>query len=202
MAISLPGFSRSGSSAAPSEGSAAWLPPESCPGGVMDFGCLPSEPYPGTGSGPDDIFAYLRMRSPSGGRRSIDAPDPDTVHMPPGVARPPARHRPRHRRRLGGQDRRPPLHRLPMPDPRRHRRPQTRPHPGRPCCLSLSLSMTHKAVGFDPPKPTSTTSTFPHRHPAGRRPRGHPPRRRQKPPGTPASHPPNPNLTRPDCRRR
>ena len=49
----------------------------------------------------------------------------------------PARHRPRHRRRLRGQDRRPALHRLPLPDPRRDRRPQdsasSRPTTPSPC---------------------------------------------------------------------
>jgi len=44
----------------------------------------------------------------------------------------PARHRPRHRGRLSSQNRRHPLDRLPVPGPRRDRRPQTRPHPGRP----------------------------------------------------------------------
>ena len=43
----------------------------------------------------------------------------------------PARHRPGHRRRLGRQDRRHPLHRLPLPNPHRSRRPQARHHPRR-----------------------------------------------------------------------
>ena len=53
----------------------------------MALACLLSEPCSGTGSGPDDIFASVRMRSPFGGRRLIDARDPDAVHTPPGVAR-------------------------------------------------------------------------------------------------------------------
>ena len=60
----------------------------------------------------------------------------------------PARHRPRHRRRLRGQDRRHPLHRLPLPDPHRRRGPQARHHQA-DIAVALSLSLTHKAVGFD-----------------------------------------------------
>jgi hypothetical protein len=48
----------------------------------MAFACLPSEPCSGTGSGPDDNFASVRMRSPFGGLRLIDARDADAVHMP------------------------------------------------------------------------------------------------------------------------
>ena len=43
----------------------------------------------------------------------------------------PARHRPRHRGRLGRQDRGHPLHRLPLPDPHRRGGPQARHHPRR-----------------------------------------------------------------------
>jgi hypothetical protein len=53
-----------------------------------------------------------------------------------------ARHRPRHRRWLGGQDRRHPLHRLPVPDPRRRRRPQTRNHHCRYRRRTLTLTHT------------------------------------------------------------
>jgi hypothetical protein len=112
----------------------------------------------------------------------------------------PARHRPRHRGRLRSQNRRPPLHRLPLPDPRRHRRPQTRPHPGRPRRRPLAIAdpqsnrlrPPHARPRLRPSRPAA------HRHPASRRARRGPPRRRQEPPGTPAAHPPHPALTG-DC---
>ena len=64
--------------------------------------------------------------------------------------------------------------------------------------VALSLSMTHKAVGFDRPMPDADFDNPrppAHRHPANRRTRRHPPRRRRKPPSTPAAHPPHPALT-------
>ena len=64
----------------------------------------------------------------------------------------PARHRLRHRSRLRGQNRRPALHRLPVPDPRRHRRPQNRPHPSRPRRSPVAVHDA-QAVGFDRPMP-------------------------------------------------
>ncbi|MDP9452702.1 MAG: hypothetical protein M3P97_04780 [Actinomycetota bacterium] len=68
---------------------------------------------------------------------------------------------------VGSADRRHPLHRLPLPDPRRRRRPQARRHPRRP--RRRSLSITHKAIGFDRRMPDidfaaledATTGTLP-----------------------------------------
>src|SRR5262249_20650263 len=65
--------------------------------------------------------------------------------------------------------------------------------------VALSLSMTHKAVGFDRPMPDPD---FDHLHlpPPGHRPQPTgrpgppPPRRRKNPPSPPATHPPQPTL--------
>jgi len=62
MAGSFAGSRGSGSSPA----SAAGIPsPGSCPAGRLAFACLPPEPF--FGPGPDEILAYLRMRSLFGG---------------------------------------------------------------------------------------------------------------------------------------
>jgi hypothetical protein len=60
----------------------------------------------------------------------------------------PPRHRSRDRRRLSSQDRRHPLDRRPLPNTRRRRRPQLGVIKA-DIAVALSLSLTHKAAGFD-----------------------------------------------------
>ena len=75
----------------------------------------------------------------------------------------PARHRPRHRRRLRRQDRGHPLHRLPLPDPHRRRRPQARRHPRRRRRRPLPVAHPQGGRVRPPHRPTSTStpSTYP-----------------------------------------
>ena len=96
----------------------------------------------------------------------------------------PARHRPRHRRRLSSQDRRHPLHRLPVPDPHRCRRPQARPHPAPTSPLRCRCHSPTRPSGSTAPSRRRRRHPRPRtdRNAPRRRARRLPPRRRPEPP--------------------